>query len=172
VPDGVLQEVLDHALEPGRPAGTSGAVERRPNVHTRVRGDRSADAQRVAHDVLQGHEVVTRLGIDGAGVQLHQLEEVLDQTDQRLDRAAHVGGVPTRRRLVADDPVVDRLDHCPKAGQGGAEIMRDGSDEVVALAPGGGLGCDRPLQPSNHRIEAVSERGHVQPPLEGPDASV
>ena len=66
------------------------------------------------------------------GVDAGQLEQVVDHEREAVGLPADLGVVAADRRAVGDHPVLQRLGHCPQAGQRGAQVVADPGDELAA----------------------------------------
>ena len=128
VADRVLDQILEDPGQPGRACGIRGAVQVGPDGHALQDGVGLALGHHGADDVRDPGP--RRLGLDGPGVELHQLEQVVHQRDQRVDRPAHFAGVPPQGGGIVDHALVDGLDHGSEACQGGAQVVRHGGDQV------------------------------------------
>ena len=109
----------------------------------------------------RGHQVVEPcppgLGLDRAGLQLGELEEIVDEVGQLGRGAPHLADVACHRRRIAHDAVVERLDHRPQARQRRPQVVGDGGHQVAAglldgaLAGLRGRQLGRPCRPGSRR---------------------
>ncbi len=102
-----------------------------------------------------------------AGVQLGQLEQVIEQAIEGHHVSAHGGHVAPRLGRVTHQPVVQRLDADADGRQRRAQVVGSPGDEVAAqrlrLAPSVGRG----LKLVGHGVERLAQAGHLVAPGDG-----
>ena len=82
-------------------------------------------------DLLQRH--VLYIEPQRAGIDLRQLEQVIDHAAQAVDRAPHRHVVPAHFRRIVDDAVIQRLHHRPHARERRPQVVRDRGRQLSAL---------------------------------------
>src|SRR5579871_3537074 len=157
MPQGVLHEVVEDALN------APGVHEERWEslVHDTfdcelVLGSLGGDRlERVRDNVLETRPA--QLKPDEAGIDLRQLEKIVDQLAEILHLSLESSMVTPNRRFVGDDTVVDALDHGADRGQWAAEIVRNRRNQLPPGALQLALPPEGDFEIGGHRVEGVSE---------------
>ena len=167
VPDGVHQEVLQHA-DQARRAGRAGAPSRSETIASPFSSAVGSDRrERRANDVVQAR--ARGLGLDRPGVELRQLEQVVHHRDQLLDGAAHLARVPSdgrrrRRPRLRRSPRPSRAGwRAASAGRARRRRSGRGASSRRGAPPRGRRAAARPRRPATEPARRARVRRPASP---------
>ncbi len=152
---GVHEQVLQDTREMGGTVGPLRARELGAEKHTLPLSLRLDRSERGGDDIVQPDSI--GLSFDRDGVDLDELEEIVDEGRELTDRSTHLSRVASERFPIVHHSLVDRLRHRAQVGEWGSQIVRDRRDQIASGAFDPLLLVADTLETGGHAIERLGE---------------
>ena len=107
------------------------------------------------------HVDVVQLQLQRATLDVAQLEQVVDQPAQVLDLATDQAQVAAHLGGFGDHAIAQRLDHRPRRGQRGAQVVRDRRHQVAPRGLHRALPLEGRFESFGHVVERLPDARHL-----------